>query len=120
MILLPTIPGSDPKRRCHSSKLRTATFAAEGDASDESCNVRPRAAFTPNIENRFGDTFCTVSCSGESPPVRIAVPLKHAANFSNTEFCSFQFRNVAGEVTFCFSALPVCLSQTITSLLALG
>src|SRR5438874_1774877 len=112
-MLLPTILGSDPKRLCHNSKLRTATLAAAGDASGESWSARPRTAFTPNIENKFGDTLCAMSCSGEVPPVKTALPVKHVASCWNTEFRSFQFRKVAGDVTFCVSGLPACLSQTM-------
>src|SRR3954465_5887134 len=99
-MVFPRTFGSDPKWRCHRSKLSTATRLESGLPSCAGTNTRPIAAFTPRMEKKFGDTDADPICSGIEPPERMDESLKMAAIWSNTVLSCCQLKNVAGEVTF--------------------
>ncbi len=75
----PTIPGSPPNRRCHSSQLSIVACgspnapppgAGSVNTASSGRKLRPSSGFTPSTSIRLGVAPATVICSGSpSPPV---------------------------------------------------
>ena len=71
-ILLLTMFGSAPKRRCHKLYVSSATASLPGSPSSAK-KPRPIMGFTPTMSRKLVVTWKPCTRSGESAPVRLVL-----------------------------------------------
>jgi hypothetical protein len=95
-ICFPTIDGSPPNERCHTSCDNTTTGSAFG-LSCSAVKTVPRAGLTPSTSNMLAVTDATLTRSGESPWLKLTAPVVYAPIFENALVCSAYSKYSGGE-----------------------